>query len=173
MNLLPKPNPENDAIRNAFITTSVALYLQACHLQHEEETEAVMLSFLIANATSGQPGSTPGNQSGGGNASQGNAGSSGDDDDPDEINLGSSLVNNTGQTTSDSDFQDAGDLEMPRKNNHTTGQSAGEEDKEPHAVTSPGGSGDSRIIGGVDSEDTIDWTGAVDKGTKDADAATG
>jgi hypothetical protein len=166
------PKPENDSIRNAFITTSIALYLQSCHLQYEEEADAVMLSFLIANANASNSGSTPGDQLGNNNTGQGNAGNSGDDDGSDDTNLGSSLVNNTGETAANSENIDADDKSVPKKITNTAGQS--EVKDEPAATTSPGGNSDSRIIGGVNSEeDNIDWTGAVEEGTKDADAATG
>lgn len=176
MHLPPNINPENDSIKKAFITTSIALYLQACHLQYEEEADAVMLSFLIANANAGQPNDPAGKQPGSGNAGNGNPGNSGDDDDSDDSNLGSSLVNNTGQITSDSDFLGAGNIDVPRKEKEASGQAEAEAegDEEQYAVTSPGGTGDTRIIGGVNPEnDEIDWTGSVDEGTKDADAATG
>jgi hypothetical protein len=172
MNIPPKGKPEMDSIKNAFITTSVALYLQSCHLQYEE-ADAVMLSFLIANASSSQSGNNAGKGTNAGNTGQGNKGDDGDDDDTDH-NLGSSLVNNTGQVTSDSEFIDAGKIDVTRQNSESSSESADESEEENIATTSPGGSGDSRIIGGVKSEDdAIDWTDTLDEGTKDADAATG
>jgi hypothetical protein len=170
MYIPPKLTPQNDSIKNAFVATSVALYLQACHLQYEEEADAVMLSFLIANASTGKPGSTSGNQTGAGNAGQGNPGNSGNDGDSDDTNLGSGMVNNTGSIPADSELMDAENKDVPRKNVEDSAQAAAEEDV---ATTSPGGTGEPRVIGGTDTEGEIDWTGAVDKGSKDADAATG
>jgi hypothetical protein len=170
MYIPPKLKHENDSIKQAFVATSIALYLQACHLQYEEEADAVMLSFLIANVTAGQPGSTSGNQTGAGNSGQGNPGNSGDDGDSDDTNLGSSMVNNTGNIPADSEMMDAENKDVPRKDAEATMQAAEAEDV---ATTSPGGTGENRIIGGTNPEGEIDWTGAVDKGSKDADAATG
>ncbi len=159
----PLINPESDPIKNAFIATSVAMYLQACHLQHEEEADAVMLSFLLATANTGQPGnSSMGNNSTGGQA--GNNG--GDDDDSDNHNLGSGMVNNVGQVTDDSDIMGAGSIGRPR-----TKRPSADTDEE--AATSPGGTGNSRIVGGINPEDDeIDWNDVTDEGTKDADAAS-
>jgi hypothetical protein len=171
MNKPPKVKPEFNSLKKAFITASVALYLQSCHLQYEEEADALMLSFLIANAGSGQNsnGNKAGDGANTGNTSLGNTGG-GDDDDSDH-NLGSSLVNNTGQVASDSEFTGVGNTDVHRKQSEKTGQKADEADM---AATSPGGTGESRIIGGSNTEDgEIDWTDAVDDGTKDADAATG
>ena len=170
MHIPQKLNSENDSIRKAFIATSVALYLQSFHLQYEEDADAVMLSFLIANATAGQPGSTSGNQSGYNNAGQGNTGNSGDDGDSDDTNLGSSIVNNTGNIPADAEFMDAENKDVPRKDADASRQAEQAEDV---ATTSPGGTGENRIIGGTNPQGEIDWTGAVDKGSKDADAATG
>jgi hypothetical protein len=169
MNIPHKANLESESVKRAFITTSIALYLQACHLQHEE-TNSTLLSYLMAASDAGHTGTTSGNQSAGKNSCQGNAGNSGkDNDDSDgETNLGSSLVNNTGQTVSDDEFNQAENTATPRKEN------SAKQAEEEVATTSPGGAGDSRIIGGVNPEDDeIDWDNAVDEGTKDADAATG
>ena len=169
MNIPPKANPESESIKRAFITTSIALYLQACHLQHEE-TDNTLLSYLMTSSDAGSTGSSSGNQSAGKSSGQGNAGNSGkdNDDSDEETNLGSSLVTNTGQTVAAGEINEAGNTATPRKE-----ESAKQADEEV-ATTSPGGAGDSRIIGGVNpEEDEIDWDNAIDEGTKDADAATG
>lgn len=161
----PHINPENDSIKKAFIATSIAMYLQACHLQMEEDSDAVMLSFLLANANSGQSGDSgtgKGNSSG-----QAGKGNSGNDDDSDDHNLGSGLVNNVGRVTEDSDVMGAGDIGRRRPDKRAA------HDMDEEAATSPGGTGESRIVGGANpEEDDIDWTDVTDKGTKDADAAT-
>jgi hypothetical protein len=171
MNIPVKTKPESEFLKNACIATSVSLYLQSCHLQYKEAADALMLSFLIATANSGQNrnDNKAGDGANAGNTSQGHTGG-GDDDDSDH-NLGSSMVNNTGQTASDSEFTGAGKTGVPRKETEQSGQKTDEADV---AATSPGGTGESRIIGGSNpDDDQIDWTDAVDEGTKDADAATG
>lgn len=174
MNIPPKTNAEGESIKRAFVATSIAIYLQACHLQHEEDTETTLLSYLMASAVPGQPGNTAGNAAGSSKAGQGNTGNSGDndDDDADETNLGSSLVNNTGELTSEADITKGNNKENSVKEKDSSKKAAN--DEAVVAATSPGGTGESRIIGGANLEDDeIDWNEAVDDGTKDADAATG
>jgi hypothetical protein len=166
-----KANRESESGKVAFIIAGMAIYVQACHLQNQQ-ARAGLLSYLIAGTDAGQTGSPAGKQPGGGTTGQGagSSGKNGDDDAGEETNLGSSLVTNTGQVATKSDVTGAGNTEQPRKEN----DAAKEITEEDFAATSPGGTGESRIIGGVNPEDDeIDWNDAVDEGTKDADAATG
>ncbi len=153
---------------STILTANILLYLRM--LQQSGEP-AIPTSIRLTNADSGEKNSGSGNSTtGAGSAGAGHT--SGSDDEDTISNPSADLVNNTGDDIRISDFENAGIAGAPKPDPNSANNESSSADAEAALAASPGGTGETRIVGGSNNEN-IDWDDVVDDGTGEADAATG